>query len=108
MRASDLVIEWENTLGENLLATDVREAWQYVDGKKTERLAGWSIECASPRMRLDKIVVKVLSRNKPFEIVDGEPVSVKFSGLSGKVYVDFRSGQLKESITAESVIVLDE
>lgn len=108
MRASDLVIDWEDSLGENLLATDVKESWQYVDGKKTERLAGWSIECACPRMRLDKVVVKVLSKNKPFEIVNGDPVSVKFSGLSGKVYVDFRSGQLKESITAESVTVLDE
>lgn len=108
MRATELVIDWEKTLGSNLLATDVREAWQYVDGKKTEKLAGWAIECASPRMRLDKVVVKVLSRNKPFEIVEGDPVSVKFSGLSGKVYFDFRSGQLKESITATSVTVLDE
>ena len=108
MRATELVIDWEKTLGSNLLATDLREAWQYVDGKKTERLAGWSVEVASPKMMLDKVVVKVLSQNKPFEIVEGDPVSVKFSGLSGKVYVEFRTGQLKAIITAESVTVLDE
>lgn len=108
MKASDLVINWEDSLGDNLLATDVREAWQYVDGKKTERLVGWSIEIASPKMMLDKVVVKVLSKNKPFEIVDGEPVAVKFSGLSGKVYVNFRTGQLQASITAQGVAVLDE
>lgn len=108
MRASDLLINWSDTLGDSLLATNIRETWEYVDGKKTERLVGWSIECACPRMRLDKVVVKVHVKNKPFDIVDGEPLSVEFSGLSGKVYVDFRSGQLKESITAESVTVLDE
>ena len=111
MKLSDLSINWEETIGNdlaNLMAVDMREAYIWgADGKKTDNLEGWNVEVVCPKLKFDKITVKVRSKIQPFEIPDGEPILVKFIGLSGKAYLEYKSGQVKFAITAENVDVLE-
>jgi len=111
MRLNDLVVDWEETIGNdlgNLMAVDIREAYIWADGKKTDKLEGWNVEVVCPRLKFDKITIKISSRMQPFEIAEDEPILVKFVELKGKAYLDYKSGQVKFALTAEDVKVLDD
>ena len=110
MKLTDLVIDWEKSLGENLMAVDIQESYLWTtDGKRSNKADGWNVEVVCPALKFDKQKIKVIgSRTQPFEIVNNEPITVKFIGLNGKAYNDYKTGQIKFAITAEDVTVLEE
>lgn len=115
---SKLCIDWEKTLANDsnmLLAVDAKKAFKYKDGKRTDEMDGWNITIVVPRLQFEKLTVKVktLTAEPPvkFEEEDiSDPVSVRFIGLSGRPYISYASSspQIKYSITAEGVEVLDD
>lgn len=111
MKISDLIIDWDRSIGndlDNLMCVDLREAYAWQDGKKTDILDGWYCEIVSPKLKFDKVLVKVLSKTKPFEMKEDSPIIVKFHGLTGKAYINYRTNEFASTLTANSVEIIEE
>ena len=111
MQLSDLVIDWNETIGRNLMAVESKPVYAWVDGKKTDVIASYAISVVAPRMKFDKITVKIPNTGKvPLEFSDEEPepIGCEFHGLTGKAYMDYKTGSVKFSISADSVEVVEE
>lgn len=109
MQLSDLVIDWKKTVGENLSAVEIKEIYQYdSNNKKTSNILGYGVVVIAPKLKFDKITVKVLCKEKPFELEDGDLVPVYFENINGKAYLDYRSNEVRFSLSAENVFVIEE
>lgn len=113
MTLGDLVIDWNASLhnyekDSGLVAVRIKEAYEYDGSRRTDRIIGYSVEVADTYNRFEKTTVKVLGiTKKPFEISDDDMyLNVFFVGLKGKVYMDYSTGSVKFSFTADGVQVL--
>ena len=93
MKMSDLVIDWDETLGNNgtLMAVETTWAYKYENDKKTDEIIGLNVACVVPKLKFDKVTVRVMGLVKVPEglaILDN-PKLVQFDGLDGKIYLDY-------------------
>lgn len=103
-----LKLNIEQTIGDKLLALEVRPYSEYKEGVKGEQ-AGLTFTCLSETMNYEKVDIKVAGLLQPPFEVDGTPVPVAFDGLEGKVWQDWgNKGEVKLSITASSIRPLSE
>lgn len=98
-----LKLDIEQTIGDKLLALEIRPYAEYKEGIKGEQ-AGITITCLSETMNYEKVDIKIAGLLKsPIEL-DGSPVPVAFDGLEGKVWQDWNNkGEAKLSITAQAI-----
>ena len=55
----DIIIDAIATLGDKLLLVGINPAYEYKDGKQTEHIVGYKYQIASPRLKYDKVNIKV-------------------------------------------------
>lgn len=113
MTLENLVIDANATLHNNktdsgLIAVGIKECYEYNGSKRTDKVQGYAVEVVDSFNRFEKSIIKVLGlAQKPFEIKD-EYLSVYFENLKIKPYVDYSSNSVKFSITASSVVLLEQ
>lgn len=107
---SNLVVDLEETTGniraELSLVAEPRLAKLYVDKKPTDKIDGVVYIVISPSLEYDKISIKVKETTPSVEFT-GKPVRVHFTNLDGKLWQDFHTNEIKISLTADSIEVVE-
>lgn len=110
-----LKVDWNASLSNyeknsGLLAVGITEAYEYSGSKRTNRVIGYYIDVVDTLNKFEKTKVKITGLiEKPFEIDENDDkyLNVYFTGLQGRVYVDYATNTVKFSITADNVKVLN-
>ncbi len=107
MQASKIHVDVEGTLGKVFWLCEIRENWEYAEGKKTGNFLGYRYIVACPELALERVSVKIPGApGKPLvELPEGELVEVSFSGLEASVYV--QNGTVGLSAKADSIAVVN-
>lgn len=58
LKVTDIIID-PRTLGEKLWLVDVRPAYSYIDGHRTDTITGYRYTVALPNKGLEKIAVRI-------------------------------------------------
>ncbi|MCR4960571.1 MAG: hypothetical protein K6A74_03885 [Lachnospiraceae bacterium] len=93
------------------ILNDIRPGYEYVDGKRTEKITHIKVEIVIPSKRYTKLVVKVKDLKQPItseelkQLRGNKDVYVRFKNLTGSVYTN-PSGDQLVSARADSVEVL--
>lgn len=85
--------------GDGIILTGITPWYEYVDGKKQNKLKGYKYEVAIPVLGFEKLAVKIRG-NQQIEIGDDFPV-VKFDGLEVTPYAI--EGSLRLSAEAKLI-----
>lgn len=85
--------------GEGLILTGIVPWYEYIDGKKQNKLKGYKYEIAIPNLGFEKLAVKIVG-NQQIEIGDDFP-KVKFYELEVIPYAI--DGSLRLSAEARSI-----
>lgn len=107
MKLNNLNIGLSNvTNGGRMILTGVRQAYEYVNGKRGDKVIGLRVDVVLEKNNYDSLTVKVSnpvdSLSAVLENADG-PVYVTFEGFSARVYV--MNGQADVSAKATAVRV---
>lgn len=90
------------SLGDKLLLTEVKPWFEYVDGKKQEKIVGYKYTVACTAHALNTLQVKIKGKQM-VEATDDFP-AVNFKGLELKLYVI--NGVPQVSATASGIALL--
>ncbi len=96
----DLRID-NSSLGEKMLLVDVRPAYEYQNGTKTEKLLGYRYEVCLPEHRMEKLNVRIDGQQQ-MEKPDGF-VEVLFANLEVRAY-ESRNG-VQFTATATNILL---
>ena len=112
LKITDLKIE-PSSLGEVFLLAEISPSYEYKDGERTTNINGYKYSVALPKLRFEKISIKVpLNRkNNPlFDINSENPiptgVKVGFKNIEVKPY--FSAGNINFTATADDVYLIKE
>lgn len=110
MKLDVIVVDWEATIGQPILAVDLIESYVWTNGKRTDVQDGWTLTVLVPQMKFDKLNIKIKTKKKPqiFEKNEDGPVPVRLTGLTGRLYQDYRNNEIRCSLTADEVEVCEE
>lgn len=89
IKTSDLTIN-PTCLGNTLLLVDILPAFEYCDGKKTEKLLGYKYTCAIPKLKMEKINILIEGNTPLIDITNGEEIPMKnviFENLNVTFYL---------------------
>ena len=105
MKIYDLVIDIPKTLGVNLLATsEGHPYYEYTEGVKTDKIAGYQYEIMAERLNYDKVTVKIAGQAESAITYSGELIPVRFENLTGKAWTDYKNGsEIRLSLTATAI-----
>lgn len=107
MKTSDLKVDLPKTIGDELILVDKpRPVFSYENGKRTDTVEAMGYPTVSSKT-WDKYLIKVKETVPSVEFTD-TPIKVAFTNLEGKVWYDFKSNEIKLSITADSISVVAE
>ena len=97
MKLDVIVVNWEATIGQPILAVDLAESYVWTNGKRTDVQDGWTLTILVPQMKFDKLTVKIKTNKKPqiFEGNEDAPVPVRLTGLTGRLYQDYRNNEIE-------------
>lgn len=73
------------SLGQRMLLVDIAPAYEYKDGRRTDKLVGYRYIVALPEHGLEKISVRIEDTSPPMEKPDGY-AEVEFTGLKVGLY----------------------
>lgn len=119
MDLKKIKVDVKKTIGKDLRLVDIRENYLYEDGKRTDKLNGYSFIVLVPALGFEKIAVRIKDINnikqweealEPFQDEEGEEVipeiSVEFEKIKIKLYQNYNSLQkeIEMSVTAENII----
>lgn len=118
MELSDIVINWDesihNTKEGTLIAVELKDIYQFDKNTKrfTDRIIGYTVVVVDCLNAFSKSSIRIETNERPSSKIQAgidtkDYCSVFFHGLGGKVYKDFSSGEVRFSITAKSVEVLE-
>lgn len=106
----NLVIDWDKTIGgNNIQCVDVQPYFLYDESnRKTDILKGFAYTVIVPKLKFEKLTIKIEQKEPAFEVEEGESVPVSCEDLAGKVYLDFRNNnEVKFSLTASDIKVVE-
>ena len=104
---SKLPIEGKKVVANAMLVSEGRPYSKYVEGVKTG-IAGTAYNVLLPALDYLNVPVKIEGEMTPSIEYSGTPIPVIFSDVYCKAYRDFgKSGEIKLSITAKGIQVLD-
>ena len=75
-----------NSLGAKMLLTEIRPAYIYENGKKTDKISGYRYDVALPKHGLEKLSVRIDGDQQMQPPEDGF-IEVGFSGLVVRAYI---------------------
>lgn len=88
LKLTDLKID-AKSLGEVFILADIRPAYEYKDGEKTEKLIGYTYYTVLPAHRMERVGIKVLNKPCLLDIEQDEiPIGrqINFNGLEVGTY----------------------
>lgn len=74
----------------------------YNEGVKTGP-AGLAYHCLCEGLNFEKLTIKVPGSTVPQVEYNDEPVPVTFEGLEGRLWKDFKQGEVRLSVTAKGI-----
>lgn len=108
LRITDLKVDVAS-LGGDFILTDIRPYYEYKDGERTTNLLGYNYSCALPKLKFEKINIKV-EQKKPLidieEVQIGTNTLVTFKGLTVGSY--FMKGNIHIKANAESIHIRED
>lgn len=104
MKVTDLVVDVNATLGRKLWVVEVIPAYEYKDGKRTEKVTGYRYMTVLPERKLDKIAIRI-DGPAQLETPNGY-IEAAFEGLEVSVY--WKHGEYDVSVKATKVKALKE
>lgn len=111
MKTTDVILtpgQITNSTDEIVLAVEVRDGYDYVDGKKAEIPTFKRVTLVIPKRKYEQVVVKVYDMNIPLteEMIEqkGGSVKVKLKNLSGRFYLDRESHEYRLSCKADGLL----
>lgn len=102
-----LVVDWEATLGREVLLLKAEDTFAWANGKKTETKVGITVTVLCTDCLYEKEKIKLDLMKLPFELPD-DPMPVAFEGLTGKLYLDRQTRNLRCSLSASGIKLLEE
>ena len=111
MKLNNLNIGLSNvTNGGRMILTGVRNAYEYKDGERTDKVTGLKVDVVLEKNNYDNLTVTVSNPvdtlSAVLEAADG-PVYVTFDGFSARVYVMNGRGDVSAKATAVRVVTDD-
>lgn len=101
LQVTDLEID-PRSLGNMFLLVEVRPAYEYKDGKRTDEITGYRYVCALPKHKMEKIGVKIEQKVPLIELEEEEDMkAVMFTGLTVGTY--FANGTVNVSAKADGI-----
>lgn len=101
MHLKDIEIDIRETFGEWILVGNPKEKFVYKEGKKTDELEAISYPVISTKI-WDKLTANVKEKTPSLEY-KGNPIPVTFTNVEAKLWQDFRTNEIKVSISADSI-----
>ncbi|MDO4332735.1 MAG: hypothetical protein Q4C58_08620 [Eubacteriales bacterium] len=101
MKLSDIKIFFDETFGEVLVVSDGMEVYSYVDGKKTDKIDAIGYRALGTK-NWEPFLLKVREKIPSLKY-NGTPIPVKLTGIDAKLWMDYKSNEVKVSVTVESV-----
>lgn len=101
-------LNWDNFAGSGrAIVTDVKTAYEYKDGQRTDKVVGLKVTVVFPSMRYNDLTVTVADPvDRLSTLLDkGDPLYVEFTGFKARIYT--MNGRTGISAKAESVYVVD-
>ena len=87
----------------SMIATSVRPYYEFVDGKRTDKVLGYRYDVVLPQHGYEPLAVKVPGA-KTLDVQDCESILVEFDDLCVRPYVDYRhNNALAVTATATAV-----
>lgn len=80
MDMRNIVIDAAKTVGRKLVLTDIKPAYAYDNGQRTDRIEGYRYEIAMPEHGYDKLSVRI-DGDQQVVMPDDDYPMVTFSGL---------------------------
>lgn len=103
MKLNDLVIDYDSSLaGTNYIVDEPKVYEGYKEGVKTGP-EGIIYTVMSEGLNFDKVNIKVAGSLVPITRYEGKPIPVEFDNLDGKVWQDFKTHEIKISLTAKAI-----
>lgn len=97
-----------SSFGDNFILTDVFPVYEYKNDKRTDRLEGYRYIVAIPKMKFEKIGVKIESDEPLIDLNDdNDGMMVTFENLEIGLYQDFRTKAVGVSAVADSILRAD-
>lgn len=106
MKLKNLEIDIPRTLGDNLIAcADGQPYFEYAEGIRTDKIAGYQYEIMAERLNYDKLSVKIAGQTESAITYSGDLIPVRFENLTGKAWTDYKNGgEIRLSLTATAII----
>lgn len=101
MDVKDIKIDIEKTFGEWMLVGNPKEKFVFEEGKKTDKLEAISYPVISTKI-WNRFTVNVKEQTPSLEY-KGNPMPVTFINAEAKLWQDFRTNEIKVSISADSI-----
>lgn len=101
MDIKDIKIDIVKTFGNCMLVENPKEKYAYEEGKKTDKLEAISYPIISTKT-WDKFMAHVKEKTPSLEY-NGNPIPVTFTNAEAKLWQDFRTNEIKVSISADSI-----
>lgn len=84
MKLTDLIIS-AKSVGQHLILTEVRPAYEYRDGRRTDTITGYRYEVVMPERGYDHLAVRI-DGEQLIELKDGTHEEVIFDALELFIY----------------------
>lgn len=104
MKLNEVKFSFEETFGDLMLIGNPKEVYAYDNGKRSDVLEAIGYPVISSKT-WDKMNVKVKEKISSIEFA-GNPIPVTFTNIDAKLWQDFKSNEIKVSVTADSVRVV--
>ena len=101
LNLNDLNIDVKS-LGSDMLLTDVRPTYDYSNGKRSEKVIGYSYTVALVAHKFADLSVKIAGEQQIELTSDAMPV--RFEGLLVRAYKSFRDGEVYYSAVADKIM----
>ena len=112
LKITDLKID-PSSLGSTFLLAELAPYYQYINGSRSDKIAGFKYTVVLPELKYEKLGIKlpIEQKTKPlFDLSDNhEPIptgiQVGFKGLTVSSY--YSQGNINVTASAEDVFVID-
>lgn len=102
MDIRDWIVDLKATCGERFLVTGVRPRYEYVDGKRTDKVSGYNYACVCAARNYAAINVFVPGDRMLDDDTLARNAAIRFEGLLGRPYVS-NDGRPALAISATAV-----
>ncbi|WP_395549394.1 MULTISPECIES: hypothetical protein [unclassified Lacrimispora] len=112
MDVSKLYLSTESLAGKGskrIYITSCKEVTSYVDGKATDSIENYRIECVFPDNQYEKVIIKVTDKPPVTqEMIDKaeSPITVSLQDLECKLYRDFKNNTYSISCKAKALALV--